>query len=138
MATGKTYSKYPMVNRSVRSRQGRIGSRASPRPLSTLCQRKKRIHKTTDRQSKLNTTEDFHGYSVPPSSSADTNSMEAARTKNAPRKSMLRTPAILKDCKILADFSDRWGKPTGIARKIITSTINPGGTLPEALISKPR
>lgn len=95
-----------MVNLSVRSLQGRIGSRASARPLSTFCQRKKRTQRITDRQSKLKTTEDFHGYSVPPSSSADTDSMEAARTKNAPRKSMLWTPAIVKDCKILADFSD--------------------------------
>ena len=138
MVKGETYSKNPMVNLSVRSRQGRIGSCASPLPLATFCQMKKRIHRTTDRQSKLKTTEDFHGYSVPPSSSAATNSMEAARTKNAPRKSILRTDAILKDCRILSDFSDRWGKPAGMARMIITSTMTPGGTLPQASISKPR
>ena len=107
MVRGRTYSKNPMVNLFVRSRQGRIGSRALPRLLATFCQTKKRIHRITDRQSKLNTTEDFHGYSVPPSSTADTNSIEAAKTKNAPRKSMLRTPAMLNDLRNFSDRSDR-------------------------------
>ena len=87
------------------------------------------IHRTTEMQSKHSTTADFHGYSVPPSSIAVTNNIEAARSVKAPRKSTFRTAFMLKDLSMLSELVDLYGKPAGIVTHNRTRTMTPGGTL---------
>ena len=99
-----TYSKKPSVNRSVRSRPGNTGSQMFCQLASSLCQAKNRTHNITEMDKRLKTTAEVHEYSVPPSSTADTNNVDAANIRKVPRKSTLLSACIVKDLERSSDL----------------------------------